>query len=365
MRHKQPQVLISCSLSAVGGNETHVLSLAELLIERQIEVTVATRTNDFARKYRTRLNSKSVRLVTTPFSTASPGLLRNLWAALFWFRMMPVGPFTHLIGIGPGGFHRILKRNLGAQGIAVYWEAGDGLRGRTTAQAKMLDVMDKIAATSAPVARRVGEYYSREVGILPPLTQGVNLGGRIVSHSHHREPIRVSFLGRVSRLKGVDTLIDIWPELNAGPIRLDLYGGGDELDEMIGLVTARGLTDSIYVHGTYDRARDLDQIMRSSDMLVLPSLTEGLPHVLIESMAYGVPFVATNVGGIRDLAIGNSDVMVVEPSRDGVIHGIREMVAAIRNDDICPDRLRRYYEGNFAPQIVGDRWLDFLELAEL
>ncbi|HEY1939980.1 MAG TPA: glycosyltransferase [Candidatus Angelobacter sp.] len=50
--------------------------------------------------------------------------------------------------------------------------------------------------------------------------------------------------------------------------------------------------------------RDMDQIWRTADAAILTSRNEGTPSCLIEAMAAGLPFVATNVGGIQDLAAG-------------------------------------------------------------
>lgn len=354
-------VLISCNLSSMGGNETHVLSLSRLLAENGISVTVATRSNDFVKQNRGVLKTMEVRTVSTPFGYSHQNTLKNLWALLFWFRIHPFRRFTHLIAIGPGGFHRLLKRHLVYGGTATYWEAGDAIRSSKPAHLKMLASMDKISATSKPVAEIIERNLKKPVFVLPPLTSipKVMQDAREVGE---REYLRVIFLGRVSRLKGVDILIDIWSKLNIERVRLDLYGGGDELQEMKDLAKKNGLSDSFVFYGPFDRRKDLPRIMAQADLVVLPSLTEGLPHVLIEAMAYGVPFVATSVGGVSDLAVDNPDVMVVEPTREKIADGINEMVAKIRNGQISCERLLSYYRSHFSLDVVGDRWLNCLGL---
>lgn len=363
MAAEETSILISCSLSSVGGNEMHVLSLCTLLAEKGLKATVATRSIDFVKCYHNDLKNMGIAAVSTPFRYSSPQILKNLWAALFWFRLPPHRRFTHLIAIGPGGFHQLLKRCLLQDGITMYWEAGDGLRCKTRSHMRMLHSMDKVAATSRPVAERMERELNRTVGVLPPLT--IVKGGRVIPSKvkKSQSEIRISFLGRVSRLKGVDVLLNIWADLEIGQARLDLYGGGEELSDMIQMARRRGLLDSVHFHGPFDHFKDLPTIMAESDMVVLPSLTEGLPHVLIESMAYGVPFVATNVGGIRDLARGNPDVLVVEPTLAGIARGIKEMVTRIRNGDVSCERLIAYYRKYYATEIVGEQWLNFLGLS--
>ena len=55
--------------------------------------------------------------------------------------------------------------------------------------------------------------------------------------------------------------------------------------------------------------------LRAGDVLVLPSLSKGTPHVLVEARANGLPCVATRVGGVPSVVIDGVDALLV-PARD-------------------------------------------------
>jgi len=104
----------------------------------------------------------------------------------------------------------------------------------------------------------------------------------------------------------------------------------------------------------------LPAIFDRADLLVLPSAGEGLPLVLMESMAYGVPFVATDVGAIRSLARDNPDVSVV-PLSDAVLQlGIERMARAVRSGQIDGRRLQQYHRERYGYDLVANRWLQAL-----
>ena len=58
---------------------------------------------------------------------------------------------------------------------------------------------------------------------------------------------------------------------------------------------------------------DIPEILAASDLLVLPSLNEGLPRTILEGMASGKPVVATNIAGIPELVIDGETGILVPP----------------------------------------------------
>ena len=119
---------------------------------------------------------------------------------------------------------------------------------------------------------------------------------------------RLAFVGRLSPEKNVHTLLTalaaLPPSVRPG---LDIVGDGPERLALEGLVAALGLQDVCF-HGWRDT---MDDILDVVDAVVLPSLREGTPLVLLEAATRGRPFVASAVGGIPALgALGAVGVLV-------------------------------------------------------
>lgn len=112
----------------------------------------------------------------------------------------------------------------------------------------------------------------------------------------------VGCVARLHRDKDHRTLLDAVGRLkrsgSAPEFRLALIGDGPEHPDLIALTSALGLRDQVRFLGDRD---DVDRLMPQLDLLVLSSRTEGLPLVLLEAMACGIPCLATGVGGIPDL----------------------------------------------------------------
>ena len=65
--------------------------------------------------------------------------------------------------------------------------------------------------------------------------------------------------------------------------------------------------------------RDLMDIIQVTDFMVLPSLSEGLPNVLLESFSCRKPVVATSVGGVPELVTHNKNGLIVDPANAKVL----------------------------------------------
>jgi glycosyltransferase involved in cell wall biosynthesis len=123
--------------------------------------------------------------------------------------------------------------------------------------------------------------------------------------------VRVGFVGRLDPVKRVQDLIRALTMLPAG-FHLDIFGEGAERPALMSLVKQLRLEDRVQFHG---RVVEPLAAYRAVDLLVLPSDAEGFGLVLIEAMAAGVPVVATDVDGIRDV-VDNHRTGLLVPARD-------------------------------------------------
>ena len=93
------------------------------------------------------------------------------------------------------------------------------------------------------------------------------------------------------------------------------------------LVQSRRLTDVVVFAGQVSHMADA---LRTSDIFVLPSITEGLPLSILEAMACGLPVVATNVGGIPEWSPMAKTGYLVPPQNPVVLAGrLAELIASM------------------------------------
>jgi glycosyltransferase involved in cell wall biosynthesis len=119
------------------------------------------------------------------------------------------------------------------------------------------------------------------------------------------------YVGRLEFVKGVDVLLGAAADLRrrGRQFRLFLAGDGPERRSLEAQCRAMELSRTVTFLGAM-RQEHLGDWYRAADLTVLPSRSEGIPNVLRESLACGTPFVASNVGGIPEIAAGTASRIV-------------------------------------------------------
>ena len=122
----------------------------------------------------------------------------------------------------------------------------------------------------------------------------------------------VGAAGRLSPEKGYDVLIEGAKKVgkHCDNVAFVLFGEGRLDNALREQVKAAGLEDRFCMAGF---SPQLDLFMPHFDLFVQSSHTEGLPNVLLESLAAGVPVVATNVGGTAELVRDNEHGRLIAP----------------------------------------------------
>jgi glycosyltransferase involved in cell wall biosynthesis len=112
--------------------------------------------------------------------------------------------------------------------------------------------------------------------------------------------VRVLSVGRLEREKNPLLLVEILTALRARSPRwrLTVVGDGPLRPALERAAAERGLADALELRGEVPNGGALWDLYRSSHVLLHVSLTEGLPQVLLEAHAAGLPVVATDVGGV-------------------------------------------------------------------
>ena len=187
--------------------------------------------------------------------------------------------------------------------------------------------------------------------------------------------MRLVYAGKISKSKGLLSLIRALDMIEDGQLILDLAGGfGDaaEYDEIRALAAQSKHEINFLGHL---HQMELANLFNQSDIFVLPSYYEGLGLVCIEAAACGLPVVATNTAGIKkfvtDKMEQNHFIFIDLPSMHNLdkpvenelpefevrlAQGIAEQIQAVKEDDLC----RAYLDKEqFSWEVVARKILAF------
>lgn len=129
-------------------------------------------------------------------------------------------------------------------------------------------------------------------------------------------PVRLLWAGQLRPVKGLVHLLRAARLLQGEgrDVRLTLVGGGEQEEELRALVAALGLERSVRFAGYVPPGSALCAYFDEADVFVLPSISEGVPKVLLEAMARALPVVASRVGGVPDVIRDGENGVLVPPA---------------------------------------------------
>jgi glycosyltransferase involved in cell wall biosynthesis len=161
------------------------------------------------------------------------------------------------------------------------------------------------------------------------------------------------FTGRLAHQKGLDVLLRAWPRVLARcpQALLLLVGDGEARPELESLARTLGIAPTVRWLGARN---DVAPYLQAADVYVFPSRGEGMPVALLEALAVGLPVVATDVEGVRELLTPSDVVPLDAPDR------LAEAVVAALSSDRTSQGLeaRARVVHRFALDAVADRYVE-------
>jgi glycosyltransferase involved in cell wall biosynthesis len=103
-----------------------------------------------------------------------------------------------------------------------------------------------------------------------------------------------------------------------------IIGSGELLSSLLEQITSSGLENRVFLLGQTDHVKAL-KILKSCDIFVMPSRTEGTPIALLEAASIGVPILATKVGGIPELLTDQDALLIPENSPTAIVDGLLKL----------------------------------------
>ncbi len=172
-------------------------------------------------------------------------------------------------------------------------------------------------------------------------------------------PLHIGFLGRLVSTKGIDIVCALSRRPELAGVLWHIHGEGPEYPE-----SHFKAFPNIRYHGPY---RDLvrhGEILRSLDAVALFSIhNEGMPLSLIETMSAGLPWIATDRGGTRELATAAANCAVLDHpcTAENALPRVLDFVRRLRTGATSRLAQRAVYDERFAPPVVSRLWFAYFE----
>ncbi|MFN3728555.1 MAG: glycosyltransferase family 4 protein [Fimbriimonadaceae bacterium] len=316
----------------VGGISPHVADLSKRLVERGIEVHVVTKAtpqapdeevepsgvvvhrvhleaepNDFVHEIQL-LNRATERRVRRLLEDWRPGGAPTVFHAHDWLSLdsaralkyeyqLPIVATIHATEEGRNaGLHTPLQRYIHEQEYWLTYEAwrvivcseymrGEVMRSFNVPQDKIDVIFNGVDAAKFAFEASAAEVAQWRARIALP------------------EEKIVMYVGRFVREKGIQLLLEAIPAILAEqPLTKFVIVGGGHRAQLEAFVKWYGISEKVLFTG-FMANRSLIELYRSADVAVFPSLYEPFGIVALEAMAAGIPVVASDAGGLREVVL--------------------------------------------------------------
>jgi glycosyltransferase involved in cell wall biosynthesis len=144
------------------------------------------------------------------------------------------------------------------------------------------------------------------------------------------EKVRILFVGYIRPEKGIEYLLEAVSRLDSKiSWELEIVGPGQFAkyrQDLEQLAASLCIADRVHWAGYVSYGAPLFERMRAADIFVLPTLSEGTPHVLVEARAQGLPCISTVVGGVPNTVRHGYDALLVTPRNSTALSRAMERI---------------------------------------
>jgi len=346
---------------------THFLPMARAAKEAGFEIVVVTRVGNCAKE----IESEGFRLITLAGDRAALGI-GALLSTLFRLRAIFIREHPDIIhaialkSVILGGIANLLS--LGSAGVFSLTGLGYLWSGNRPvlrlSRAAVRFILRLLRLRSPATFTFENEDDSRE---FPRLKDKIVIGGWGVDatpflskSTHPVSPVRVLYLGRMLKSKGVEpTVRAVQLAREKTGVWLELWGTPDPGN--LTSLTEDQLLEFSKLDGVQwcGRASDVSTTWQRADIAILLSEREGMPRSLIEAAASGLPMIAFDVAGCRSIVHDGINGFLIQP---GNVHGVADAILKLANDPELRARMgaaaRSDFEQRFSIESVVPRIIE-------
>jgi glycosyltransferase involved in cell wall biosynthesis len=206
-----------------------------------------------------------------------------------------------------------------------------------------------VIACSSNNAKHMADFLKRDIDSIPCFSKGI-----VIEEIRKPGKLRFGYYGRLIPEKGIDILSGLSCDPDFRDIDFHLWGEGKEYN-----MDYFENYPNINYHGKFDGKKQLTSVLSSIDAFVLISThSEGLPICLLECMSAGVPWLATEKGGIVDIALDPYATRVISSNStiDEIKSAILLFASDIKNGLVSSESQINLYKKEFSNLALRVRW---------
>lgn len=218
---------------------------------------------------------------------------------------------------------------------------------------KALQSADAVIACSNRNAADMKQTLKREILSIPCFSRELK-----INEQPKREKLHFGYYGRLIPEKGIDLLCSLSEDKDTNGIEFHIWGKGEVYP-----ADYFSSYPNIRYHGPFSGADELGEILSDLDAyLLLSTHPEGLPIALLEVMSVGLPWIATDCGGIPDIAVDPLSTRVIPLSLKypGVKKAILDLALDIREGKLVKSKQKELYANKFSHTVLVERWAEVL-----
>lgn len=165
----------------------------------------------------------------------------------------------------------------------------------------------------------LGKEWEKRILSIEPFAKTVIINNTVsipdVEAKFNKDEFNILFLGVIIKRKGIYDLLDAISALkektDLNNVKFIIAGNGIEEEKVKNKSKNLKIDNYINFTGWIDSIQK-KELLKKSQLLVLPSYNEGLPMAILEAMSYGIPIVATNVGDISEAVMNEENGFLIK-----------------------------------------------------
>ncbi|MFN3491050.1 MAG: glycosyltransferase family 4 protein [Anaerolineales bacterium] len=336
-----------------GGGGRAAYDICKALASRGYDVTVLTAHMKGLPKKETQDGIHLVRVpslrtepFTASFTTMLAFILAGFWVGLGFILFhrphvihthfaVPSGALTWALSVITGAPY-ILTAHLGDVPGGVPEKTGSWFRWLEPFTKPIWKRAKKVIAVSEFTRQLALKHYDVNIGVIP---NGADVSHLIPNPLQVNQPPRLIFAGRFVSQKNPLAIVRILSQIKHLDWTCAMLGDGPMFNEVKQEIEKHNIQARFYLSG-WVTPEDVIKEFSKSDILFMPSLSEGLPVVGVQALANGLAIVASHIGGFLDLIDHETNGYLIEAQNE------EAFARAIQNLISNPTQLKKFRQAS-------------------